>query len=273
VCNKFDSLSIRIEGGSIVSAAIRRVQAYSSRTSRHSFTIILPSPAARGAPEAYISARQKKKLFEAAGFQVRTITDPGDSERGRLVGAGDLFVLQRPADVGWLSFVHPDAINLERLYAGAFPISAAAEVVSRILDAWPGLERDSIAVVGARGMVGSDVVRWLESRGLASTQFDVGDGLDRLRGHDVIVSAAGVPHLITPAHCDGCGLAIDVGFTYQESSGLAFGDISPAVLARTRYHTPVPGGVGPLQPLILLERALAHIGGVPYSPWSVDLRP
>jgi hypothetical protein len=269
----YQSSSVRIEAGPIVFAAIGRVRAYASRTSRHSLTIILPPPAARGAAEAYISARQKKKLFEAAGLQVRTIADLRDAESVRGVGAGELFVQQRPADPEWLSFIHPDAVDLERLVAGGPVISAVAEAVSRILLAWPALERQAVAVVGAYGSVGRDVVRWLDSKGLASTGLDIGSRLGDLRGHDVIVSAVGVPHLITPAHCDGCGLAIDVGFTYRESSGLAFGDLSPALAAMTRYHTPVPGGVGPLQALTLLERALAHIGGVPYAPWSVDLRP
>lgn len=264
---------MRIEGGPLVSAAIGRVRAYSSLTSRHSLTIISPSPDARGAAEAYISARQKKKLFEAAGFQVRTIAGLRDAASGRCVGAGELFVQQRPADPECRSFIHPDAVDLERRVADDPAISAVAEVVTRILGAWPALERHAVAVVGARGSVGRDVVRWLDSKGLASTGLDIGDRLEALRGHDVIVSAVGVPHLLTPAHCDGCGLAIDVGFAYQESSDRAFGDISPALTAMTRYHTPVPGGVGPLQALTLLERALAHIGGVPYAPWSVDLRP
>jgi hypothetical protein len=267
--------SVRIEGGPIVSAALRRAQAYSSRTSNHSLAIILPPPTISRAPEAYISARQKKKLFETAGFRVRMIAglDGLQSGGGGGVGAGELFVLQRPVAGDWRPFVHPEAVDLNAVASGDPPVSAVAEVVARILAAWPGLDRQAVAVVGARGAVGRDVVRWLDSRGVPRTELDLGDRLALLRGHDVIVSATGVPHLISLAHSDGCGLAIDVGFTYRESSDLVFGDISPELMARTRYHTPVPGGVGPLQSLTLLERALAHIGGVPYSPWSVDLRP
>jgi len=261
-----------INGGSLLSAALRHIQHYSFRTAQHKLWIFAPAATATRAAEAYISMRRKRKAFEAAGFRTQII-ERADDPRLATLAAGDMYLRQRPEDPALASRILEGAVNLDRLVSRGPAISAVAEAAGRILEACPALERRSVAVVGAGGAVGRDLMLWLEDRGLPARGFDLGDGLDALEDHEIIVSATGVPHLITAARAGRLFLAIDVGFHYRESSDEILGDFAPAALSRARYYTPVPGGMGPLQVLTLLERALAHIGGIPYSPWSVTLAP
>lgn len=220
--------------------------------------------------DAYVSAEQKRKLFEMAGFQVRMIVDTGG--QGALlakIASCEMFVRQRPFVSPSSVRIETGAVDLDSLGPGG--MSAVAEAVARILEAAPRLDQRSTAVVGSRGQVGSQVVHWLRDRGIQPREYDLGDSLDDLAASDVIVSAVGVPGLIGLDEIDSPFLGVDVGFTYDEKSGLGHGDFTPGTCARTCYHTPVPGGLGPLQTVTLLERALAHLGDVAYLPWRVEL--
>lgn len=50
-----------------------------------------------------------------------------------------------------------------------------------------------VAVVGARGFVGGDVVRLLSAAGRRVTELDVGDELRRVADADIVISTAGSP--------------------------------------------------------------------------------
>ena len=41
--------------------------------------------------------------------------------------------------------------------------------------------------------------------------------------------------------------------------------------APAKFYTPVPGGVGPLQVLTLVERAVGRTGHLSYLPWSLPM--
>jgi len=75
-------------------------------------------------------------------------------------------------------------------------------------------------------------------------------------GADVIISATGVPHLITPACVKKGAIVIDVGI-HRLKSGKITGDVDfEAVAPLTKAITPVPGGVGPMTIAMIWENLL-----------------
>ena len=80
------------------------------------------------------------------------------------------------------------------------------------------------------------------------------------RQADVIVSAAGVPNLVTPDMVKSGVVLVDVGLsrspTPSAKTPRLVGDIDPGCRAKASFYTPVPGGVGPVTVACLLKNTL-----------------
>ena len=73
---------------------------------------------------------------------------------------------------------------------------------------------------------------------------------------DIVISAAGVPSLITAEHVKDGAVVIDVGINRLESGKLV-GDVDfENVSAKASHITPVPGGVGPMTIAMLMDNTL-----------------
>ncbi|MGW6394562.1 bifunctional methylenetetrahydrofolate dehydrogenase/methenyltetrahydrofolate cyclohydrolase [Streptomyces sp. NPDC055103] len=66
-----------------------------------------------------------------------------------------------------------------------------------------------------------------------------------LRNADIIVAAAGVPHLIKPEDVKPGAAVLDVGVS-RNGEGKILGDVDPAVAEVAGWISPNPGGVGPM---------------------------
>lgn len=114
-----------------------------------------------------------------------------------------------------------------------------------------------IAVVGNGRLVGAPLARmWRESgydvTVLDSTHPDI-SGV--LRASNVIVSATGVPRLVTTDMIPIGAVVIDAGTASE--GGVIVGDIDPAVRARDDVKiTPEKGGVGPLTIASLFDNVI-----------------
>jgi len=71
---------------------------------------------------------------------------------------------------------------------------------------------------------------------------------------DILVSSVGRPMMIKPAMVKKGAAVIDVGISRM--GGKLRGDVDPAVERRARFLTPVPGGIGPLTVVKLLENVI-----------------
>jgi methylenetetrahydrofolate dehydrogenase (NADP+) / methenyltetrahydrofolate cyclohydrolase len=74
------------------------------------------------------------------------------------------------------------------------------------------------------------------------------------RAADIIVAAAGVPHLITPDLVMPGAAVLDVGIT-RTAEGLV-GDVHPDVREVAGFLAPMPGGVGPMTRAMLLANVV-----------------
>jgi methylenetetrahydrofolate dehydrogenase (NADP+)/methenyltetrahydrofolate cyclohydrolase len=72
---------------------------------------------------------------------------------------------------------------------------------------------------------------------------------------DVLVAAIGRPRLIGPGHVKPGAVVIDVGINRTEDGLVGDVDFEP-VAERASLITPVPGGVGPMTPAMLLRNTV-----------------
>ena len=75
-----------------------------------------------------------------------------------------------------------------------------------------------------------------------------------VRRADIVVAAAGVPHMITPDMVKPGAAVLDVGVSHVE--GKLTGDVHPDVAEVAGYLSPNPGGVGPMTRALLLTNVV-----------------
>ncbi len=119
-----------------------------------------------------------------------------------------------------------------------------------------------VVVVGRGRLVGKPAARYFTEAGAEVTIVDKAtDSSVReaaFMAADVIISGAGVPHMITADMVKAGVVIFDAG-TSEESGKLA-GDVAPEVADKAVLFTPVPGGVGPLTIVSLLENVVKLAG-------------
>lgn len=119
------------------------------------------------------------------------------------------------------------------------------------------LRGKQILVIGQGRLVGWPLARMLRSSGLEITTADRGtDNLPALtRVADVIITATGVPGLLTPDMIKIGAVVVDAGVA-TDKNGLV-GDVDAAVRQRDDLTmTPEKGGVGPLTVCALFDNVI-----------------
>ena len=113
-----------------------------------------------------------------------------------------------------------------------------------------------IAVVGAKGTVGSKLVRRLKKLNIEplTADIDTEDLGSITKNADIIISTTGIPGIITPEIVTESATVVDVGFTLVD--GRIKGDVDPRVANIVSALSPVPGGVGPLTVACLIKNTV-----------------
>lgn len=117
------------------------------------------------------------------------------------------------------------------------------------------LRGKKVAIVGRGRLVGAPLEKmWLKS-GVDVTVFEKGDDLSQLINYDIIVSATGVPGLITGQMIKPKAVVVDAGTASE--NGKIVGDVSEDVRLRGDVIiTPKKGGVGPLTVSALFDNVI-----------------
>lgn len=114
--------------------------------------------------------------------------------------------------------------------------------------------RHKVAVVGAKGRVGSRLAGVLEKEGWNIFGYDVDspDIEEGIKSADVVIGATGVPKLINGNGMKEGVIAVDVG---APKGDFDFESVS----RKASFITPVPGGVGPLTTYYLFENLVKAV--------------
>jgi methylenetetrahydrofolate dehydrogenase (NADP+)/methenyltetrahydrofolate cyclohydrolase len=155
--------------------------------------------------------------------------------------------------------LHPT--NLGRLVLGVpAPLPCTPNGIVELL------KRHGVAVNGAhvvvvgRGItvgrsIGLLLTRKSENATVTLCHTGTRDLSAQLRQADIIVAAAGVPHIVKPEDVKAGAAVLDVGVSRDEH-GKIVGDVHPGVAEVAAWLSPNPGGVGPMTRALLLQNVV-----------------
>ncbi len=154
--------------------------------------------------------------------------------------------------------LHPT--NLGRLVLGEdAPLPCTPRGIVALLRRYGvAIDGANVVVVGRGVTVGRPLGLLLTRRSENATVTLCHTGTRDLAGHlrqaDIIVAAAGVPHLITADLVRPGAAVLDVGIT--RTDGGLVGDVHPDVLEVAGFVAPMPGGVGPMTRAMLITNVV-----------------
>lgn len=154
--------------------------------------------------------------------------------------------------------LHPT--NLGRLVLGEpAPLPCTPRGIVELLRRYGvGINGAEVVVVGRGVTVGRPLglllTRKSENATVTLCHTGTRDLASHLRGADVIVAAAGVPHLVTADVVRPGAAVLDVGIT-RTDAGLV-GDVHPDVMEVAGFVAPMPGGVGPMTRAMLITNVV-----------------
>ena len=173
-------------------------------------------------------------------------------------GIDSMKILDRISPEKDVDGFHP--VNVGRLSTGTGGLVPCTPLgimllLDTVIDDYRGL---NVVVVGKSNIVGKPVAMLLLEREatVTVTHIETRNLPDIARGADVIVAAAGVPHLVRGYWVKPGAIVIDVGITRvveHDGTTRLVGDCATHELGHARAVTPVPGGVGPMTIACLLK--------------------
>ena len=125
--------------------------------------------------------------------------------------------------------------------------SATASAINWLLTGYDiNLQNSKIAIVGRGKLVGAPLYKMFTNSHYSVELFHRGSNLAELINFDIIITATGVPGLITSEMIKPGAVIVDAGTASED--GVLKGDIAPEVRNRQDLAaiTPIKGGVGPL---------------------------
>jgi methylenetetrahydrofolate dehydrogenase (NADP+)/methenyltetrahydrofolate cyclohydrolase len=154
--------------------------------------------------------------------------------------------------------LHP--MNLGRLVLGEpAPLPCTPRGIVELLRRYEvAIDGAEVVVVGRGVTVGRPLGLLLTRRSENATvtlcHTGTRDLASHLRNADIVVAAAGVPHLITGESIKPGAAVLDVGIT-RTDAGLV-GDVAPDVREVAGFVAPMPGGVGPMTRAMLITNVV-----------------
>lgn len=165
-------------------------------------------------------------------------------------------ILEKDKTDGLTSLISPEK-DVDGLSGHGKYDSATATAILWLLAGYDiKLDNAKIAVVGRGKLVGAPLFKILSNSGYSVDLFHRGSDLTQLKNYDIIVTATGVPGLITNEMVRPGATIVDAGTASEK--GILKGDVSDEIRNRTDLAaiTPPLGGVGPLTITCLFEHVI-----------------
>ncbi|HEY4348839.1 MAG TPA: bifunctional 5,10-methylenetetrahydrofolate dehydrogenase/5,10-methenyltetrahydrofolate cyclohydrolase [Gaiellaceae bacterium] len=153
---------------------------------------------------------------------------------------------------------NPTSLGLLAAGLPAFAPATAQAVIELLRHSGTRLSGAETVVVGRSTVVGKPVALLLlaENATVTVCHTRTRDLAAETRRAEILVAAAGRPHLLAAEHVKAGAIVIDVG-TNEADDGSMVGDVdTEAVESIAAAITPVPGGVGPVTTALLLRNVV-----------------
>jgi len=148
--------------------------------------------------------------------------------------------------------------DVDGLGADAAYLSATAQAIDWLLAGYNiDLAGKHIALLGSGKLVGTPLGNSWKDRGYLVTMLDESseNTATVLQQSDVVVSATGVPRLVTAENVKFGAVVVDAGTASE--TGQIVGDVDESVRLREDVSiTPIKGGVGPLTIAVLFDHVI-----------------
>jgi methylenetetrahydrofolate dehydrogenase (NADP+)/methenyltetrahydrofolate cyclohydrolase len=116
----------------------------------------------------------------------------------------------------------------------------------------------NVLVIGNGKLVGEPISHLFTQTKVSHDVIDINtpeqERVQKIQEADIIISGAGVPHMIKPSMIKQGVILIDAGTS--EQMGKLAGDVDPLCVEKASLMTPVPGGVGPITVVSLFANLL-----------------
>ncbi len=162
----------------------------------------------------------------------------------------------KEATDGLCDLIAPEK-DVDGLGANARFDSATATAIMWLLAGYDiDLKSKKIALVGRGKLVGAPLFRMFKNSGYEVEMFHRGSDLTKLKLFDIIITATGVPGLISSAMVKPGAVIVDAGTASE--NGVLRGDVADEVRERSDLAaiTPKIGGVGPLTIAALFDHVV-----------------
>lgn len=167
--------------------------------------------------------------------------------------------LSNPAQTDEILATIPAEKDVDGLRGDRPYIPATAMAIDWLLAGYNvTLKGKKIAIVGRGRLVGAPLELLWSKAGLDVTSYDdtTIDLKSELKNAEIIVTATGVPGLISTEMIRPGGVIVDAGTASE--NGIIVGDVAPLVRERNDVTiTPIRGGVGPLTIAALFDNVIA----------------
>lgn len=158
-------------------------------------------------------------------------------------------MIQLPSLPGLVELLNPEK-DIDGLTGRGFFLQATVRGILSVLESENiDIRGKSIVVVGAEGMIGSSLITVLEEKGakVLGVDKEVGGELGNYTlAADILISATGQPNLIKGDMVKSGAVVVDVG---SPRGDVDFDSVSGVA----SFITPVPGGIGPMTVISLME--------------------
>lgn len=154
---------------------------------------------------------------------------------------------------------HPINVGYLNIGEDGFVPSTALGCLELIKYHEPNLSGKNAVIIGRSNIVGKPVAALLlrENCTVTICHSKTKNLQEITRVADIVISAIGVPHLLTREYFSQSAIVIDVGINRDPVLGKLVGDVDfDDVNNYVRYITPVPGGVGPMTIVFLLRNTI-----------------
>ncbi len=227
-------------------------------------------------PASHVYKGRLVKLIESLGGAAKVVEMPEDSTQEAVVTAikkinrnryiqGVLPMMPMPAHIDGDAVCaaispHKDVDCLAPVNAGAFFLGrnkwapCTPRSCLAILDYYGiDLNGKHVVVVGRSNVVGKPVANLLLGKNATVTicHSHTQKLKEILLSADVVVAAVGKPCFVTPNMVREGVVIVDVGI--NSLNGKIVGDVDPAVAEKASAFTPVPGGVGVVSNMMVME--------------------